>query len=235
MSIVEIYAAHADPVRAAGMEAYMRGRFRFFGIPTPERRRLSRQALRQPFGSLGELEATLRDLWDRDERELQYFAVELAERNARLWEPRFLETLRWMILTKSWWDTVDVLASHHLGGLLRRYPELMPERDAWVESGELWLQRAALLHQLGYKESTDAERLFRDCERLAGERDFFLRKAVGWALRQYSYVDPEAVRRFVDSHPLSPLSRSEALKAIRRRAGARRSLPLEGEVEGPEK
>lgn len=217
MSIVEIYAAHADPVRASGMEAYMRGRFRFFGIPTPERRRLSREALRQRFGTLEELDRTLRELWARDERELQYFAVELAERNAKLWEPRFLQTLRWMILTRSWWDTVDVLASHHVGGLVRRHPELLPEMDAWIGSGELWLQRAALLHQLGYKERTDAERLFRDCARLAGERDFFLRKAVGWALRQYSYVDPHAVREFVGSHDLSPLSRTEALKAIRRR------------------
>lgn len=215
--IVSVYTAAADPGRAPAMEAYMKDRFRFFGLPTPERRRLSRPVLNEhPLTRVPELDLVVRELWALEQRELQYLAVEVVERHPDLWT---LETCRFMIVTKSWWDTVDAIASHVVGGLVRRQPGLGAVMDRWVESDEMWLQRAAVLHQLGYRERTDAERLFRYCLLLADRREFFLRKALGWALRQYSYTAPGAVARFVDEHrgSLSPLTGKEALKAILRR------------------
>lgn len=120
---------------------------------------------------------------------------------------------------KSWWDTVDSLA-HAVGALVLAHPELAAEMDRWIADEDLWLRRVALLHQLDFGAQTDARRLFDYCARSAGETDFFARKAIGWALRQYSKTDPDAVCRFVAEHDavLSPLSKREALRAIERRA-----------------
>jgi 3-methyladenine DNA glycosylase AlkD len=113
--------------------------------------------------------------------------------------------------TKSWWDTVDVLASRVVGPVAER-----PIIESWLTSGDLWLERTAILHQLGYGERTDADFLFRSCLTHAASTEFFLRKAIGWALRQYARVDPAAVRGFVAAHAdeLSGLSRREALKHL---------------------
>ncbi len=131
--------------------------------------------------------------------------------------PAFLPTAGRLITTGSWWDTVDTLASNVVGGIMRRHPAAVSTMDSWLADGNMWLVRSALLYQLRYREQTDLDRLFRYCLAQAGHRDFFIRKAIGWALRQYAWTDPEAVRAFVDKHrdELSPLSVREALKNIR--------------------
>src|SRR5262249_32295364 len=129
----------------------------------------------------------------------------------------FLHTTRTLITTKSWWDTVDELAAHVVGPLVAADQVLALTMDEWAYDADLWLSRTAILYQNRYREATDARRLLRYCADQAEHPDFFVRKAIGWALREYAKTDPEAVRTFVASHrgTLSGLSTREALRNIR--------------------
>src|SRR5579859_5127448 len=215
--LVTAYRAAADPVRAPAMRAYMRDQFPYLGIPSPRRRTVSRQVLAGvPAPTEADLDAVSRACWALPEREYQYFACDWLARHARRLGPAFLDTAGYLVTTKSWWDTVDMLADNVVGAIVLAHPSTVSTMDSWLDSGNLWLARGAVLHQLRYRERTDVERLFRYCLARAGHRDFFMRKAIGWALRQYARTDPEAVRDFVQSHSdhLSPLSVREALKNL---------------------
>ena len=221
--IQSLFAAAADPVQAASMARYMKGRFPFHGIPAGPRRELQRQAFagRQLDRAEAEAEvATLADaLWALPQREYQYAACDLLRAVA----PRasvpgaaavLLPLIERLAVTKPWWDTVDSLA-HAAGALVLAHPELGARMDVLAQSSDPWLVRIALLHQLDAYGRTDVERLLRDCAAHAGSSDFFVRKAIGWALRQHARTDPAAVRAFGEAHPeLSPLSRREALKGL---------------------
>jgi 3-methyladenine DNA glycosylase AlkD len=215
--LTEAFAAHADPELAAPMRAYMRHQFHFLGIRSPQQKLLARTALA---GLPAPAEDDLRDvalaLWELAEREYQLIACFLLRRHARVCSARFIDTARHLIVTRSWWDTVDTLAAHLVGPLVRRHPALVSTMDYWIRDDDLWLVRTALLHQLTYKEDTDEARLFDYCVRQAGHPHFFVRKAIGWALRQYAYTAPGAVRAFVRAHEhrLAPLSVREALKNL---------------------
>jgi 3-methyladenine DNA glycosylase AlkD len=155
-------------------------------------------------------------LWRLPEREFQYAALDLLAGNAKRLTPAALSECERLITAKSWWDTVDGLAGSVVGAVVLGFPGCVATMDRWIDHEDLWLRRSAILHQLKWKERTDTERLFRYCLLRAGETDFFIRKAIGWALRQYSWTDPGAVAAFVAAHEreLSPLSRREALLAI---------------------
>ena len=220
-SLEAAFAQHADAERAAGARAYMRGQFPFYGIPSPAQRVIAREAT----AGLGdpterELVRVARACWRKPEREWQYFACGYLRRHIPGRSPELLRTVEQLITTKSWWDTVDTLASHTVGALVTQHPELAATMDAWIDAPNFWLARTAILHQLGYKHRTDAGRLFSYCTRRAGDREFFVRKAIGWALREYSKTDAPAVRGFVHANAdsLSPLSRREALKWLGRRS-----------------
>ena len=216
------YEPAADPERAAGAAAYMRHQFPFLGIATPERRRLTRAALRDlPAPTEDELAAVARALWAEPERELQYAGTDYLRRHVRVAGPGFVDVVHELVTTKAWWDTVDALAAHVAGPLVRAHPELGATMDRWVADDHLWVVRTALLHQVSAGHETDAERLFRHCRLRAGDRDVFIRKAIGWALRTYAAVAPDAVERFVEATPaLSPLSVREAMRGVARaRAG----------------
>jgi 3-methyladenine DNA glycosylase AlkD len=213
----EIYPPAADPVRAAGAAAYMRHQFPFVGLTTPQMTKLNRAVLAGLAAPTeADLVAVARACWARPEREYQYFACAYLRRYVGVGSSALLTTVRDLITTKSWWDTVDTLAAHTVGPLVAAHPRLVSTMDAWIEDENIWLIRTAILHQLQYKQRTDAERLFRYCARQAGHREFFVRKAIGWALRQYARIDPESVRSFVDSHRtvLSPLSIREATRHL---------------------
>ncbi|HZQ84305.1 MAG TPA: DNA alkylation repair protein [Acidimicrobiales bacterium] len=212
-----LFEERRDPSKAVGMAAYMRDRFPYFGLPAPAQRAAAREALE----GLGQpTEADLVQLattcWARPQREWQYAACDLLARRAKHCSPALLLTVEHLITTKSWWDTVDLLASKVVGTLVRNHRELAPTMDAWIDADDFWLARTAILHQLGSKSGTDADRLFAYCERRAGDTEFFVRKAIGWALREYAKTDPRAVRQFVADHDavLSNLSKREALKNI---------------------
>jgi len=213
-------AAAADPDRAAAMAAYMRDQFPFFGVPTPERRRLLRAA-REQIGPLGpdDVLTAARELWRGDERELQYAGMDLLRAHARTLPTEALPAVAWCATTTAWWDTVDDLAQNTVGPIVRAdRARLRPVLDAWAAGPDLWLARTAILHQNRYREATDDAQLYAYCLLRAGDSDFFLRKAIGWALREWSRTDPDGVERFVRDHhdDLSGLSRREAMKRIER-------------------
>jgi 3-methyladenine DNA glycosylase AlkD len=206
-----------DPARAVPMAAYMRDQFRFLGIPSPTQKLLTREVL----AGLGrpnqaDLRAVALACWQRPEREYQYFACGWLRRHARSCGPEFIDTARHLIVTRSWWDTVDSLAAHLVGPLVAQHPQLVTRTDAWLVDPDRWLVRTAILHQLTFKEATDPARLFRYCAVAAHQPDFFIRKAIGWALREYARTDPAAVRTFVSAHQtrLAALSVREALKNV---------------------
>jgi len=213
----------ADPDRAPLMSAYMRDRFPFLGIGTPLRRSVLRQAWDGlPVPSPAEVGVAAGALWQLPCREYQYAACDLlgvhlgTARRARRYPPRFLtEVVRPLVVEKAWWDTVDSLRSVAVGPLVEAHRELVTTMRAWSRSQERWLVRSALIHQLGYRGRTDEALLLDLCAEHAGDREFFVAKAVGWALRTYARTAPDVVRRFCAEHPeLSPLARREALKHL---------------------
>jgi 3-methyladenine DNA glycosylase AlkD len=215
--LVAVCTAAADPARAQAQRAYMREQFPFLGLAAPTLRAVTRTVVAGlPRPTEDDLRTVVLRCWQLDAREYQYFACDWLRAHVTVPGPAFLATLRTLITTKPWWDTVDPLATRVVGGLVRRHPELTGEMDAWSAGADLWLVRTAILHQLHYGPLTDTARLFGYCSRQAGHRDFFVRKAIGWALRQYARTDPAAVRDFVDRERerLSALSVREATKHL---------------------
>ncbi|MGC0381316.1 3-methyladenine DNA glycosylase AlkD [Streptomyces sp. SAI-129] len=211
------YPAAADPERAAGQRAYMKDVAPFLGLTSPVRRSLTRTVLAGvPRPDESDCAAVALRCWRLPEREYRYFAVDYLRRHVTHCSSGFLPVTRYLLTTVPWWDTVDLLAAHVVGGLVAADRSLTRDMDAWIEDEDLWLVRAALLHQLRYKEHTDTDRLFGYCLRRSGDGDFFVRKAVGWCLREYAKTDPDAVRAFVAEHRtrLAPLSVREALRTI---------------------
>ncbi|MFH8726955.1 DNA alkylation repair protein [Streptomyces termitum] len=215
--LTTVYPTAGNPFRAQEMVAYMKGVAPFLGIRTPERRALSRTVLDGlPRPAERDCAAVALRCFALPEREYHYFAVDYLRRHVKRCSSGFLPVARTLVTTVSWWDTVDHLAAHVVGGLVAADPALARAMDAWIDDADPWTARTALLHQLRFKEATDAGRLFAYCLRRAADTDFFLRKAIGWSLREYAKTAPGEVRAFVaDNRSLfSPLSVREALKHL---------------------
>jgi 3-methyladenine DNA glycosylase AlkD len=213
-------AALGDPAAAAAMQRYMKSEMPFHGVAAPARGQLLRELVEaHPVEGAAGLAAAADALWDgATRREERYLATGLVghRRHAGLpdltWVPRY----RHWIVTGAWWDHVDEIASRHIGALLRRHPdELTPIVRGWSVDPDPWLRRTSIICQLQSKHATDLDLLTDAIDANVGDRDFFLRKGIGWALRQHARVDPGWVRAFVDARPaLSTLSRKEALKRL---------------------
>ncbi|MET8803526.1 DNA alkylation repair protein [Streptomyces sp. NPDC004546] len=215
--VTAVFAAAADAGRAGPMRAYMKDVAPFLGIPTPARRTLARTVLAgTPRPDEADCTAIALRCWALPEREYHYFAVDYLRRHAGRCSSGFLPVTRRLVTTVPWWDTVDPLAAHVVGRLVAADPRLTADMDAWITGDDRWPVRTALLHQLARKESTDTERLFAYCLRQSGHPDFFIRKAIGWALREYAKTDPGAVRAFLarERGRFAPLTVREALKNI---------------------
>ncbi|MFX3635591.1 MAG: DNA alkylation repair protein [Candidatus Pristimantibacillus sp.] len=210
------FREHGDRSKAQSMEAYMRNQYSFLGIKAPERSLLLREFWKMNGMPEGEqLLQVVRQLWQQPEREFQNVAMDLLAKHAKNADKTHIDLLEELVMDKSWWDTVDVLAAHLIGQHFALYPELITAyTERWIESDNLWLRRTAILFQLKYKQRTDTGRLFDYINRTKDEKEFFIRKAIGWALREYSKTDEEAVIDFVAETKLSPLSEREALKRI---------------------
>lgn len=149
-------------------------------------------------------------------RECQYAAQEILLKYARNYGPSELELMEFMTPHKSWWDTVYFIASNCMGRYFKMYPQqTSPVTQRWINSGNMCLQRCALLFQLKYKEVLDTQLLSRYIEALLGSKEFFINKAIGWALRQHSKTDPTWVEAFANRTPLARLSRKEALRLLK--------------------
>lgn len=204
------------PEVAEGQAAYMRHQFEFFGLKMPAWMALAK-ALFKELGMPGyeNLKSTVRLCMADEHREMQYFAIELTQKCLKKQDVDFIDFLAELITTRSWWDTVDWLAK--LAGIhFKKFPDqLHPITRRWVDSGNIWLQRTALICQRFHKEATDAELLFTYILELADSREFFIQKGAGWALREYSKVAPDVVAAFIHQHPELPaLSRREGIKWI---------------------
>lgn len=207
----------ADPGRATPMAAYMRDQFPFLGIGTPDRTAALKAAWRTlPAPGEADLAAATEALWELPQREYQYAGCDLLGRWIRVAGPRLLTgTVERLITSRSWWDTVDLLRKVAVGPLVRAHPGLVTDLRRWLESDDRWLVRSAIIHQLGFGPQTDPALLFEFCARRAADREFFIAKAIGWALRTYARQAPDDVRAFVAAHPeLAPVARREALKHL---------------------
>jgi len=216
--IAKIFSEERDDEKVEGMIAYMKGHFSAYGITAPRRRSLVKSYFQnEGYPTPDEFPELLSALWDFDEREMQLVGTDLVRKLIKQQPEAFIDTVEALISRKSWWDTVDAL-SIDCGTLIMRFPVLSEVTDRWIKSENMWLQRAAILHQLMYKEKTDWEKLKRYVLETCGSTEFFLRKAGGWALRQYSRSNPEAVRQFLDlySGQMSGLALREASKYFRK-------------------
>lgn len=218
--IKSAYQPNANPQNAVHMKRYMKERFEFYGIKTPLREQLSRQVM-QAEGIPDEpevLKQLCRYCFDEPHREMQYFVKDILLKSLRKLDASYLSLIEELIGRKSWWDTVDFLSPKIAGPLLLRYPELIiPYTERWIQAENIWYQRAGLLFQLDYKAQTDAGLLFDYIRQRAGSPEFFVKKAAGWALRQYSRTAPEAVIDFVRKTDLSSLTEREALRWLKNR------------------
>lgn len=201
---------------AGGQENYMKNHFLFFGIKTEKRRSLQILFLtKDKLPDKKDLEQVIKHLWNKPHREFQYFAQELLLKYSKQIEQEDIRIFEYMVLHKSWWDTVDLIASKLMGNYFIKFPD---ERNKiiskWLHSDNIWLQRSALLFQLKYKSRLDTTLLKSVIKYLHNSNEFFIKKAIGWILREYSKTNPEWVIAFVNTTPLSSLSRKEALKVL---------------------
>ncbi|NJN41544.1 MAG: DNA alkylation repair protein [Flammeovirgaceae bacterium] len=211
------FKRHANPKIAEGQKAYMKDHFEFYGIKAPVRREIQKPFLVRNFLPPKEkLEGLTKKLWEMNEREYQLFGQELVSKYSKNFSEDDIILLEYMVTHKSWWDTVDFIASHLIGEYFKLYPRLRKKKTReWLASDNIWLQRSALLFQLNYKDKLDTDLLESIIKPLLGSKEFFINKAIGWMLRQYSRTNSQWVLSYVNRTPLHSLSRREALRLIK--------------------
>ncbi len=219
LEVQKTFSAYANQKNATPMKRYMQDKFDFLGIQAKQRQELQRAFMQKDIlPDADEIGRVIRELWALPEREYQYFAMELLEKYLKRADDTIVSLFEYMIITKSWWDTVDKIASRLVCFYFKAHKELIePYTEKWMYYGNMWLQRTALLFQLKYKKETDTDLLFGYIQALADSQEFFIQKAIGWILREYSKTNPRAVKQFVASTSLAPLSRREALKIINKK------------------
>ncbi len=213
-------AARANPAIAAPMAAYLKTSMPFYGVKKPDRVPLYRE-MRKRFTpqSRRDYEAGVQALWRLPHREEKYAAITFARQGDAFITPDSLPLYERLIREGAWWDLVDEVATNLVGQVqLKHRSQVRAVINRWIDSDDLWIRRAAIISQIGHKQKTDQKQLFRHCLKRAAEKEFFIRKAIGWALRDYSYVAPEAVRDFLlaNRERLSPLSFREGAKQLER-------------------
>ncbi|WP_109831553.1 DNA alkylation repair protein [Reichenbachiella versicolor] len=216
-----VFEQNADTEIARQQKAYMKGRFEYFGIKAPDRKQLQKPFLVKAFlPRKNELQDIVEWLWGQEQREFQMYGQELVQKFVKDFERNDIKLMEYMVVTKSWWDSVDFIASNLIGEYFKKFPEAKDFNiDRWLKSDNIWLQRVCLIFQLKYGSDTDVMTLIKAIDFLNGTNEFFINKAIGWALRQYGKVDPDWVVDFVDNTELSQLSRKEALKLISQACG----------------
>ena len=212
--IIELFEANRNEELAGPMTAYLKNHFPFLGIKSPRRKELLKEHFAEY--TLPGPEQLFEEVWklyELPKREYQYAAIALIEKMKKHLTTDDFPALLQLIETKSWWDSVDSIAPHFVGHIVkldRDYGEkIMLE---WSLSNNMWTNRSAILHQLKFKQQTDTELLFQIIKQHSDSKEFFIQKAIGWALREYAKTDPDLVKVFVEVHPLKPLSKREALK-----------------------
>lgn len=213
-AIEEALVRESDPEKAAGMKSYMKGRFDFMGVQKPARTVIQKQYFPQLRKMNLTGETMLHYCWHKNEREWQYLGMDYALSQPKQL-PQNIADWEYWIKHKSWWDTVDLLATRGIGLRLQLDPVLRQEAiTQWRHAPNMWLNRTCILFQLHYKKQTDLALLADLCVQFAGSKEFFIQKAMGWALRHYSRTDAKWVTDFVAHQPLPALSKREALRLL---------------------
>jgi 3-methyladenine DNA glycosylase AlkD len=211
------FAANAKAENALPMSKYMKDLFPFFGIKTDERRAIFKSLCKKHQAEIDSNARTIAwELFLKKERELQYCGIEIIMKSLK--NNYIIEDIVWiekLLITNSWWDSVDTISKYILGSYLKQFPtEIATVVQRFSNAENMWLNRSVILFQLGYKSTTDFHLLQSLCLKHSHSNEFFIQKAIGWALREYAKTDPEAVRKFVLQSNLKPLSKKEALKNI---------------------
>lgn len=209
-----LFEEHADKSQAPAMEAYMKGVSPFLGIKKPVRTKITKDVMKE-FIADDELNPVefVKLLWSKPYREFHYFAMEYAEKKKLFKQHDSIALFEWMIAEKSWWDTVDFIATHLVAKYFKEFREEEEKNtDRWISSENMWLNRTAMIYQIFYKEKTNEEILVKAILTHISSKEFFHRKAMGWALRQYAKVNPKFVKNFVQTNEFSGLTVREALK-----------------------
>ncbi len=219
-SLITSLENHSNPNEAQRMHLYMKEHFPYYGIKAPIRKRILKEISDQYKKELSHNRVILiaNELYQKPERELHYCAMELVDRFLkRKYTLEDLDFITHLISQNSWWDTVDFIAKHILGNYLLQFPNQIPTIiNSYSTSKNMWLNRSAILFQLGYKGNTYSKLLFELCEQHKKSKEFFIKKAIGWALREYSKVEPQIVKNYITSTNLQALSEKEGLKIINR-------------------
>ncbi len=210
------FSQSANPALAKQQSAYLKHKFSFYGMKTPDRRALQKPFLAKDFlPSKDQAFKMVKTLWGKPQREYHYFAQELAFKYKKQPDPSDIELFEFLITNNSWWDTVDMIATKLVSNYFSNYPDKQQTFvQKWLGSGNIWLQRTAIIYQLKYKEKTDLRLLEHAISQSLGSKEFFINKAIGWALRDYSRRDPDWVIQITEKYPLSNLSKREALRLI---------------------
>ena len=210
-----LFQQYQNEAKAEAMAAYMKHHFIFFGIATPQRRQLISNFFKNHgYPEVNQLIPLVSSAYQQPQREWHYFALELLIKMRRTLNQAHLTFLRTLILQHSWWDTVDTIAPKLVGFLVEKNPHLIKAMDEWAIDPNFWIRRAAILHQLKWKDKTDFNRLTTYCIQNSDSKEFFIQKAMGWALREYAYVDALAVSAFISTHQLPKLTIREAAKHL---------------------
>jgi 3-methyladenine DNA glycosylase AlkD len=213
--IQKIFVANGNQLIAKGAKAYLLNQFEFYGIKTPLRRQLCKAFYKtHPIKDHTELSKLIKECFNEPQRELHYFAIELLGHHKKIWSIKTIPLIEWMITHQSWWDSVDSTNTHVISKFFLLHPEYIKAYTSkWNQSSNKWLIRMSILFQLTYKTKTDTNLLSKYIENSQLHEDFFVRKAIGWALRAYAYTNKKWVIQFVKAHPLlNNLSKKEALK-----------------------
>jgi len=214
--IVSTLEQQRNPTRAVQQSAYLRNKFTFYGWSKPDLNAAFKAINQQhPLRQVKDSSRLIKRLIDAEYRELHYGALFIAEKNLKKRPPDFISILEQLVTTHSWWDTVDHVAKL-VGIHFQRYPKLIiPTTERWMESENIWLQRVCIIFQLFYRTQTDWALLQRYILAVSDSEEFFLQKAAGWALRQYSRTAPQRVVAFVQDYELPKLTQREALRLLK--------------------
>lgn len=213
--IIKIFYAHKNGPDAEKMSAYMKNKFPFLGIKKPQRSKLQKEFIKQ-WKKTKEIDwSFIFELWGLPEREFQYLALELIISLSDKLRKADISKIEQLITNKSWWDTVDILASNAVGIICERYPKLIEDTIlSWSKDDNIWLSRSAILFQLRYKEKTNTNLLAKVIIENSNSDEFFINKAIGWALREYSKTNKDWVKEFIQQNTLKPLSIREGSKYL---------------------
>ena len=215
--ILEIFNRHKNVEHASGMKQYMKGQFEYLGVAASTRKDITAPFFRKAnLPPIEEVPKIIQDIWDQPYREVLYTGVNLVTRFAKKCPESWINMYEWMITTHSWWDTVDLISSNLVGPYFKSYPDIRDFYiEKWLTSENIWLQRTSILYQLKYGAEVNIDVLEKTIIYCKTSNEFFLRKAIGWALRQYGKFNPEYVKNFIERNPdLSNLSKREALKHL---------------------